>query len=252
MPSDFPLTSWTLIRQAAGGEGGTEEGGAGRSGVVAAGRERLLRAYWTPIYVYMRRRGLAHADAEDETQVFCARLLAGEALATADPARGRFRSFLLGALNNHLVDAWRRETAERRDRRRVVEVDGLARERAEAVLRAELGTAEELFDLDWARAEVRAALDDLGEEWARRGRAEHFARLRPQVLGLPGEGDYARAASALGIGDGAVKVEVFRLRRRFRELLRASVATTVASAAELDDELRHLGRLLAATDLDLL
>jgi RNA polymerase sigma factor (sigma-70 family) len=252
MSSDFPVTSWTLIRQAAGDAGGADAAGGDQSGLVAAGRERLLRTYWAPIYGYLRRRGLGHEDAEDEAQVFCARVLAGEALATADPARGRFRSFLLGALNNHLVDVWRRATAERRDRRRVVEVDALARERAEALLRTETGTAEELFDLDWARAEVRAALDALAEEWTRRGRAAHFASLRLYVLGLPGPGAYTKAASALGIGEGAVKVEVFRLRRRFRELLRASVVASVGSAAEVEDELRHLGRLLAATDADLL
>ncbi len=237
-PSDstFPTTSWTLIFQS----------GQPADPAAAQARERLFATYWPPVYSYLRRRGLAHADAEDATQSFFARFIANDGLIKADPARGRFRSYLLRSVANHAASTWQHDTAARRDTRRVLALDSLALADAENLLCTQTSAPEDLFDLAWAREHVRAALAALKTEWSRRGRTALFDALRRSILTTPAAGDYARLGDALGITEGAVKVEIFRLRRRFREVLRASVATTVDSAADVDEELRYLGAKIAA------
>lgn len=238
-PSDsiFPTTSWTLVFQS---------GQSSADPAAARAREHLFTTYWPPVYSYLRRRGLAHADAEDATQAFFARFIANDGLTKADPARGRFRSYLLRSVANHAVSAWQHDTAARRDTRRVLALDSLALADAENLLRTQTSAPDDLFDLAWAREHVRAALATLDAEWTKRGRAEAFRALRRSILTTPAAGDYARLAAALGFSEGAVKVEIFRLRRRFREVLRAAVAATVDSAAEVEDELRYLGTKITA------
>jgi DNA-directed RNA polymerase specialized sigma24 family protein len=232
----FPETSWTLVIQA---------GGGGDSSVERAARERFFAAYWMPVYGYLRRRGLAHAEAEDQTQGVFARLIANDGLATADPARGRFRTFLLRCVFNHLAKAREHATAARRDVRLGFALDALPSAEAERLLAIDGLGAEEVFDLAWARQKLGEAVEVVREEWTRRGRATVFAALRELLLQSPEAGDYAAAASVAGLSEGAVKVEVFRLRSRLREVFRARVASTVTDVEEVEEEARHLLNLLA-------
>lgn len=209
----------------------------------------LCQAYWRPLYVYVRSRGHGVDDARDLTQQFFSRLLERNGLATADPARGRFRTFLLTSLQRFLVSEWRRETALRRDAARVVplelEWDSVESRLADGPARAVPPELE--FDRQWADALLGRALASLRAEHVAAGRAELLDTLEPFVWGRDGSLSHAEMAARLGLTVGAVRVAVHRLRTRFRELLRQEVAATVAGQEEVDAELRHLVEILVHT-----
>jgi len=219
--------------------------------VLAAGRQTsvesrealgtLCRLYWYPLYAYVRRRGHAPEEAEDLTQGFFARLLEKHAVRAADPARGRFRSYLLTSLKHFLVNERHRARAQKRGGgRQAISLDvrhGEGRYRLEP---ADEMTAEKLFERRWALTLLELVLAELRGQYARDGRERLFDRLKGFLGGRDAGTPYSGVAEELGMTPGAVRVAVHRLRRRYRRLLRDRIAQTVASPDDVDDEVRHL------------
>lgn len=232
---DFRTTHWSLVLEAG------VSSDDGRSAL-----EALCRDYWYPLYVFVRRRGFAPAEAEDLTQEFFAHLLADERLAVATPERGRFRSFLLGALKNFLANEWDKTRCLKRGGDvELLHWDGLDAEARCRLEPADSGTAETGFDRHWAETLVAGVLARLRAEAERDAGPERFEGLKPFLV-TDAPARYADIAGQLGLSEPAVKSAIHRLRRRYAELLRAAVAETVPSAADVEDEIRHLFATLAA------
>ncbi len=219
----------------------------GRSLEAAAALESLCRAYWLPLYSYVRRRGYGPHDALDLTQGFFALLLERNDIAIADPQRGRFRSFLLSSLNHFLANQYDRSMAAKRGGgRMIISLDDETIENKYAYEPSTDLSPDKLYEQRWALAVMEQALEALRSELARAGKDEHFRLMKDFLSREPVAGEYRRVGEALGMSDGAVAVAVHRLRQRYRELVRQTVAQTVASPAEIDDEMRHLLSLLRA------
>ncbi len=224
----FRTTRWSLVVAA-----GAAEGSGGRAAL-----ETLCRDSWFPLYAFARRGGAAPADAADLVQGFFADLLEREGIAAADPERGRFRTFLLAAFRHHASKEREKARAAKRGGGAVLSLDfadGESRYLAEPV---DDRTPERIYERRWALALLDRVLGDLEADYAG-DRAPLFRTLRPWLAG----GDppsHAEAAAALGLSEGAVKVALHRLRRRYRDLLRAAIAETVATPEEVEDEIRHL------------
>jgi RNA polymerase sigma-70 factor (ECF subfamily) len=220
---------------------------AGRSDTprAQAALEELCRAYWHPLYHYVRRCGHPAEDAQDLTQGFLTRLIERQALGRADPERGRFRSFLLASLKHYLADEWDKARARKRDRRAAVSLDCPSEESRLAGVPVETVTPETAYEQRWAIALLEQVCEWLAEEYRGNGKAEQFAALRIALVGGRGDVPYAAIARQTGLTVGAVRVAVHRLRQRYRQLLRVAIAATVSSPDEVEDELRHLVRVLA-------
>ena len=203
--------------------------------------EKLCRAYWFPLYAYVRRQGHGVADAQDLTQDFFARLLERNSLRLADPQRGRFRTFLLSSLKNFLVSEWQKTRALKRGGDEVfVSWDA---EEAEGRYLAEPAdglTPERIYARRWAVTVLEKVLTRLRADYGADGKAPLFQALQPYVWGEPADGGYADISARLGVSEGALRVAMHRLREAFRRLLREEVGRTVTSAAEIDAELREL------------
>lgn len=228
VPSQFATTRWTLVHEAARG---------GDTFAVAA-LGGLFQTYWPPLYRYVRRLGHPAADAEDLVQGFFAQLLKLDGLRLADPDRGRFRAFLLGGLKHHLANHWHREHRLKRGGHaprlsidwRHAEI-GLGLDPADSA-----AGPDTLFDREWALALLEKVLADLAAE----ERDLDFARWKP-FLGVGSERlPYAAIAAEFGLTEGAARVAVHRLRKRYRQRLRAEIARTLADARLVEDELRAL------------
>jgi RNA polymerase sigma-70 factor (ECF subfamily) len=230
-PREFATTHWSLVLAAGSGD-------AERTGTREA-LEALCRAYWYPLYAFVRFRGHSADDARDLTQAFFARTLETDGLSGADPDRGRFRSYLLGAMKHFLANEWHRARAEKRGGgATVIELDGLSAGVRHALEPACEDDPDVAFDREWALETTSRALAKLREEAEARGKREQFEALRGSLVG--DEPPRAETAERLGLTEGAVKVAVHRLRKRYREILRAIVAETVADPSDVDDEMRHL------------
>lgn len=207
--------------------------------------DQLCRHYWFPIYAFLRRHGHAPADAEDLAQGFFASLLRHESLASVDPSRGRFRSFLLAALRKFLSDERDRAQALKRGGGRVLlSLDADTAEAHYARQVADRETPEACFERQWAAAGLRRAQEKLRQECEAAGKGALYAALGPQTLGEQPE-SYADIAARLGLSENAVRVAAFRLRRRYQELVRNEVRQTVARPEDVDDEIRYLLRVLS-------
>jgi RNA polymerase sigma factor (sigma-70 family) len=210
--------------------------------------EKLCRAYWYPLYVYVRRQGHDEEAAKDLTQAFFARLLEKNYLAQADRQRGKFRSFLLGALKHFLADERDKAKAQKRggEQTHFSLDDDTAedRYRLEPVDRA---TPDKLFDRRWALATLEQAVHRLRQEYQDTGKADLFDRLRDFLSGALEGSSYAAAAAQLGMSESTLKSYIHRLRRRNRQILRETIAHTVASPGQIDEELRDLFAALAET-----
>jgi DNA-directed RNA polymerase specialized sigma24 family protein len=233
----FVTTNWSQVRRAGDGDA------TGRSEAL----ESLCRAYWHPVYAYVRRRGYRPEDARDLTQGLFLDLLSRDALAKADPGRGRFRTFLLAALGNYLSKQVERSTALKRG---AGQPDlSLDSESGEAFFLLEAGESfepEKLFDRRWAHQMIQLALDRLQAEMDD-GIQGRFSALRGYLLSEPEPGDYEARAAELRLSVNGIKTAVRRLRVRFGAILREEVGRTVADPAEVDDELSHLLGVLATT-----
>jgi RNA polymerase sigma-70 factor (ECF subfamily) len=232
---EFATTHWSLVAAARPGEASETR--------AREALEALCRAYWYPLYAFVRHRGYSSDDAQDLTQAFFARIIETGGFASADPQRGRFRSYLLGAMKHFLANEWHRGQAQKRGGRvRVIEWDALDPE-ARFAASTQMDDPEHLFDREWALETVSGALQSLCDEMVKAGKAEQFNALKGS---LTGEDDAPRQeiATRLDMSEGAVKVAVHRLRQRYRTLLRTAIAETVSNEADLDDEMRHLVAVL--------
>ena len=227
----FSTTHWSVVLEA----------GRGDSPEAAQALERLCAAYWYPLYAYIRRQGHGPDDAQDLVQEFFARFLEKGYLRYADRNRGRFRSFLLTSLKNFLINDWLKENREKRGgRRQILSLDEVM---AESRLAGEPATEQPpdaLYDRRWAAVLLERAMARLREEFEKSGKRELFDRLKGFVWGEKSGLSFAVMAEELGMTEGAVKVAVHRLRQRYGEVLRREIAQTVATPAEVDEELRYL------------
>jgi RNA polymerase sigma factor (sigma-70 family) len=227
--SDFPTTRWTLV--AAAGSGGPDTRRALAS---------LCEAYWYPLYAYARRRGNSPEQAQDHTQEFFTRFLERDYFDRADPERGRFRSFLLASFNYYLCDDAGRARAQKRGGGvQTLPFEILTGEQRYALEPFHDETPERIYERRWARTLLHRTIERLGNEFVQQGRREHFNKLKSC---LQGEADvpYAELARNLATTEPALKVAIHRLRKRYRDLLRAEVAELVADPADIDSELRYL------------
>ena len=206
----------------------------------------LCRAYWYPLYAYVRRRGYSPEEAQDLTQSFFERLLERDLLAGLRPVGARFRSFLLHTLKNLLASEWTRvHAAKRGGTQPILSWEELNAEARYALEPAGLETPDTAFERQWATAVLQGALHRLRQEYECADKAAVFAALANFLTSTEPVQPYAQLAPQLGMTEAALKMTIHRLRRRYGELLRLEVAQTVVTPAEIDDELRYLMRVLA-------
>jgi len=233
----FRTTHWSVVLRAA--DVATPES--------AEALEALCRNYWYPLYVFVRRRGYSPDEAKDLSQEFFARLLESGSLGTPHPDKGRFRSFLLGALKNFLAKEWRdANRLKRGGGQKIIAWDQFDPEDRYHLEPQVEAAPEELFDRRWAQALVNGVLDRLQAEMKREQLGERFRRLQPFLQGESAGQSYAEVATQLGLSEPAVKSAIHRLRRRYAELIREEVAQTVAAPEDVEGEIRYLIRALAA------
>jgi RNA polymerase sigma-70 factor (ECF subfamily) len=203
--------------------------------------EKLCHTYWYPLYVYVRRQGNSPEDAQDLTQDFFARLLEKNYLAKADPDRGKFRTFLLRSLKNFLVNEWKRAgRLKRGGGLEFLSIDTNAAEDRFAAEAPDEFNPDAEYETSWAVTLIEQVLAALRQEFSAADKGRLFEELKGFIWGDKSTASYAEIAAPLNLSEGAVKVAVHRLRQRFRELLRAEVAHTVARPEDIDGELRHL------------
>jgi DNA-directed RNA polymerase specialized sigma24 family protein len=207
---------------------------------AAAAMEDLCRTYWYPLYAYVRRRGYEVEEAQDLTQEFFAKMIENHWLKSADSKRGKFRSFLFGAMSHFLANDWRRaHTLKRGGGRCVIYLDDTAERRYALNATTDL-TPEKMYERRWAWSLFDRAVSRLREQYASDGKGRLYDALKGFLADDIVEGDYARLAAQLQMTHGAVATSVHRLRERYRELVREEVAHTVADPAETEDEMRSL------------
>lgn len=221
----FPTTRISLVL-AAGGSPTSES----REALAS-----LCGIYWYPLYAYIRRQGHSADVAQDLTQGFFTRILEKNPFRTFEQERGRFRSFLLGALKHFLTDE--RDWATRLKRGGGIAEAGESRYSLEP---QDDRTPEKLFEKQWALTLLDRVFARLQDEFASAGKSRHFERFKGFLNGEAPGVSYKQAAAELGMTEGAVKVAVHRLRGRFHEIMREEIAETVADPAEISEEIRYL------------
>ncbi len=229
----FPTTRWSLVI-AAGDSGGKEP----RAALVS-----LCENYWYPLYVYLRRRGYQADAAKDLTQEFVVRLLEGRYLDRADPEKGRFRSFLLTSLKFFVADEEDRQRALKRGGGAILPLEFSSGEERYLREPSHDETPERIFERRWALSVLDRVVERLRGEFVHHGRLEHFERLKVFLL-LQSDAPYSALAREMNTSAGALKVAIYRLRKRYRELFRQEIADTVADPAEVESELRFLAAVL--------
>ena len=233
--NEFATTHWSLVLAA----GDREKPEA--SDALA----QLCEIYWYPLYAYVRRRvGDVH-EAQDFTQAFFARLIDERSFEAAEPERGRFRAFLLTACKRFLINEWHKgRTAKRGGGRRPLSLDFESGESRLGLVAVDTVTAEQLFEQEWAVTLLDHVLNLLRAEYVAKDRLRHFEALKHFLAGAPRQDGYHDAAKALGISETTAKVAAHRMRKRYRELLRAEIAQTVERPEDVDDEIRDLFAIL--------
>ncbi len=235
-PQLFAKTHWSVVLQARQQE----------TPQARAALEQLCRTYWYPLYAYVRRRGHSAPDAEDLTQEFFARLLEKGYLQAADQAKGRFRTFLLVALDRFLANERDRARAQKRGGGcTMVPLDTRLGQRLCAEETVPESSPEGEYEQHWARTLVDQAVGRLRTEYEQAGKAAEFNRLKEFLTAERGSIPYALVARELAASEGSARVMVHRLRSRFRQLFREEVTHTLADAEDLVDEMQHLLRVLA-------
>jgi DNA-directed RNA polymerase specialized sigma24 family protein len=232
----FVTTRWTMVLLA-GSKSSTHSDSA---------LAELCQTYWYPLYAFVRRQGKTKEDAEDLVQAFFARFLAQNYLEGLAAERGKFRSFLLAAMKHFLANEWDRAQAQKRGGG----VEHLSINWQDVDDRFHLdppdpSNPERLFDREWALALLDRVVGRLATECARDGKAELFTQAKGFLTVGSAAIPYAAAAKALGLDEGALRVAVHRLRKRYRELLRFEIAQTLAEPGQVDEELRSLLAALA-------
>ena len=227
--ASFPTTHWSVVLLV--GEGATPAN--------EQALEELCRAYWSPLYAYLRRQGHSPHDAQDLTQGFLSRVIAREDLGNLSPEKGRFRSFLLTGLRNFTIKQALHDKALKRGGGKPTL--SINQDEAERLCGPDL-TAENpelAFDRRWCRTTLALAIQRLREEHCSRGKQALFEALAPFLDGAD-PGEYEALARQLGMAPGTVAVRIHRLRSRLQELVRAEVALTVSSPDQIEEEVKHL------------
>ena len=232
----FATTHWTAVLAA----------GRGSSRQADVALEELCRTYWYPLYAYVRRQGHSREDAEDLTQGFFARLLEKNYLEGVTSDKGKFRAFLLVALKRFLANEWDRASRQKRGGG----VMPLSLDWQDADTRYQINPADnlspdKLYDRAWAVIVLERVITRLRDENGAEGKANLYEQLKPFLMIGKSEIPYAQAAAALKLTEGAVRVAVHRLRRRYRELLREEITQTLANPAQADEEMQSLFNALA-------
>ena len=227
----FATTQWSVVLAAGDSTSPESQEALGK----------LCRAYWFPLYAYLRRRGHTSHDAQDLVQDCLTHLIERRAFRDVDPDKGRFRSFLIACLNHRVADVGDRNRAQKRGGGATL----LALDEAQAdqlyqlEARKDLG-ADRLFDRRWAMSVLEQALERLSAEQAAAGKAAMFEVLRSFLTDTAEAGDYQPVAAQLRMNPNVVAATVSRLRRRYRDLVRLEVAATVGQPADVDAEMQHL------------
>jgi len=229
----FEATHWSVVVSA-----GEQESAQAQQALA-----KLCQAYWYPLYVFVRRQGQGPEDAQDLVQGFFARLIEKNYVADAQREKGRFRSFLLLALKRYMAKEW--EAANRQKRgggKEIISIDEQTTEMRYKSEPADEMTPEKAFERQWALTLLQQVLDRLSVEFNTAGKAKLFEELKVFLNGEKG-GSYAEVGAKLRMSESAIKVNVHRLRLRYRELLRLEIANTVDSPESIKDE---IGNLFAA------
>lgn len=231
-PGDvFATTHWTVVL-AAGQRHTPQSDGA---------LEQLCQTYWFPLYAYVRRRGHAKADAEDLTQAFFARLLEKNFLTGLDNEKGKFRAFLLAALKHFLANEWDKAQAQKRGGGAThLSLDWQTADTKFQVASQNEPSPDKAFDREWALALLARVIERLQAECVAEGKGKLFEQLKVFLMAGKSESAQAEVARALGMEEGAVRVAVHRLRKRYRALLRNEIANTLSDEAMLAEEMRAL------------
>ena len=228
----FTTTRWSTV--SAAGSGGDAR---------AAALAELCEIYWPPLYAYLRKRGYRPEEAQDLTQGFFARLLETNAIRAADPARGRFRAFLLTALKHFVINEYERSTTARRGGRHLhFALDFEDAERGYIADARNAETPDRLFDRKWAAITLERAMHRLRDECETTGKGAMARALLPYLTDTGALPRYQEVAAELEVSESAVKVAVHRLRQRYGAMLRAEIAETVAGEEEVEAEMRELLR----------
>jgi RNA polymerase sigma factor (sigma-70 family) len=232
----FATTHWSVVLEA-----------QGESPAAQEALEKLCRTYWRPIFAFLRRQGIPPEEAEDVTQGFFAQLLERKSFDAVRKEKGRLRSYLLGALKYFLVDEQRRAMAIKRGKgQRLIPLEELrAGERIE-MEPADPVTAEMIYERRWALTVLEQVLNRLKGEYATAGNTALFDSLKQLLPDEPGSPSQAEIAAPLGMTENAIRQAFYRFRQRYQSILREEIAHTVATPADIEDELRHLIAVLEA------
>jgi len=226
----FTTTHWSVVLEA-----------QSESPAAQEALEKLCHIYWRPIYSFVQRQGIARDEAEDVTQAFFADLLEHKSLVAVRKEKGRFRSYLLGALKYFLADERRRAMAIKRGRgQRLVPLDELSADERSEMEPADPVTAEQIYERRWASTVLERVLALLKNEYVAAGNAELFDSLKQLLPDEPGWPSQADIAGQLGMTANALRQAFHRFRQRYQLLLREEIAHTVATPGDVEDELRHL------------
>jgi RNA polymerase sigma-70 factor (ECF subfamily) len=234
--AQFATTHWSVVLAA----------GDPASPDSRAALERLCQTYWYPLYAFVRREGHSSENAKDLTQSFFERFLEKHYLRDVLQEKGRFRTFLLTTLRRFLCDQFDRSMAVKRGGgTRLVPLDALEAEAQFSQATTSTKSPEEMFDRAWAETVVRSSVERLGAEYGAGDQAALFAEIKGYLSQPADRAAYTASAQRLGMSADAVAMAVVRLRRRYRAAVRVEVANTVATPAEIEDEMRYLVELLA-------
>jgi RNA polymerase sigma-70 factor (ECF subfamily) len=234
LPKVFPNTRWSVVLAA------TQPHSPGSTEAL----EVICRAYWHPLYAYVRRCGHSPHDAQDLTQEFFRRLLEKRWLENADREKGRLRTFLILTLKHFIANEWRRASAQKRGGRQPhVPLDTALAESAFAA--DQQLSPDEVFDRQWALTLLDLTLKKLQAEFTAAGKSRDYDTLKSCLMAEHGAIDYSAVAQQLGINASSTRVAVHRLRKRFRQLYREEITQTLVDGADLDGEMRHLAAALA-------
>jgi RNA polymerase sigma-70 factor (ECF subfamily) len=229
-PGAFTTTHWSVVLEAQGESPAADEA-----------LEKLCRIYWRPIYSFVRRQGLAPAEAEDITQGFFAQLLERRSLDAVRKEKGRLRSYLLGALKYFLTDEQRRAMAVKRGKgQRLISFEELRADERIEMEPADTVTAEMIYERRWALTILERVLSRLKDEYRAAGNAGLFDSLKQLLPDEPGAPSQAEIAMQLSMTENAIRQAFYRFRQRYQSLLREEIANTVATPGDIEDELRHL------------
>jgi DNA-directed RNA polymerase specialized sigma24 family protein len=233
-PRIFPNTRWSVVlaaRQRSSAES-------------TAALEAICHAYWYPLYVYVRRCGQTPHDAQDLTQGFFCRLLEKNWLDSADREKGRLRTFLIVALKNFMSKEWRRASAQHRGGGQAHTTFDTTFAESRYAADGQSLAPDETFDRQWALTLLDLTVNRLQEEFTAAGNSGSFEMLKGCLMAGRGAIDYTAMAKQLGVNEGAARVAVHRLRKRFREIYREEISQTLTQGENLDAELQHLAAAL--------